>query len=139
MRFFECSEVHRPRNNKINKKKNGKQMLTSNKFDSLSSFVSLSNCSSYYLFNARIQPPGFWLLFHLLFILCQTPSPVVLLTVPLVIYLMLESILPGFAYYCTCYLLFARHHFPGFFLLFLLFFRIQPPGFCLQFHLLFIL
>ncbi len=75
MRPFAYSEVHRPRNNKINKKKNGKQMLTSNKFDSLSSFVSLSYCSSYYLFNARIQPPGFCLLFHLLFIHDRNPPP----------------------------------------------------------------
>jgi hypothetical protein len=48
----------------------------------------------------------------------------ILLTVPLVFY-MLESIPPGFDYYATCsYLFYARIH---------------PHGFCLLFYLLFLL
>ncbi len=139
-------------------------MLTSNKFDSIQSFASLSYCSSYYLFNAKIQPlPGFCLLFHLLFILARIQPPV-LLTVPLVIYCMLETLPPGssycsicylflrqnpspldFAYCSTCYLFHARHHPPWFCgfaycpTCYLFNARSPPPRFFLLFHLLFIL
>ncbi len=84
----------------------------------------ISYCSSYYLFSARIQPPGFCLLFHLLLILARIQPP-------------------GFAYSSTCYLFYARIHPPRVLLtvpldIFILCYK-PSPRFILLFHLLFIL